>query len=395
MRTPVSLFKKTLKSGTFWYARFLNPTTQEYEATRSTGIPVQGKGGRKLEAFTIAQEIHKTISFHNQGDFHSFLYDFWREDSPYARRKRIVEKSPLSPGYINSMTMAVRTIVQPYKPFEMLKTEDLSPAKIEDWKLWALEHGKTPRRVNSALQAMGVPIRYALSREELKADPLRGVRKVPEPTKEKGILTQSEIGRLIHSEEKNPVVKTAILLGALAGLRRGEIRGLQWGDVDTEQKIIHVQNNYIDGEGRKPCKWGSSRTVFLPSPIIPLLSELKTLNPYITKPDDFILFGLKSREEPVSTSVIGDGFKRMLKDIGISISEQKKRNLTLHGLRHTFVTLARLSGIPDIVVQSLAGHASAKMMDHYSHGGQVVDFTAAKSAMEKTVSEGIPGAANV
>jgi integrase len=384
MRSSVSLFKKHLKTGPVWYARFLNPATQEYEVTRSTGVPVQGKGGRKLEAHLKAQEIAEGITFDTQGFFIPFLLDFWREDSTYARMKRIVEKSPLSLDYIASNVSAVKTIIKPYPPFQKIRIDELSPAMIEDWKLWALEQGKGPRRVNAALQAMGVPLRYALSREELKADPLRGVKKVPETPKEKGVLTQAEIGNLINVQEQNPIVKTAVLLAALAGLRRGEARGLQWADVDIKKGTIEVRHNYVDSEGLKPCKWGSGRTVFLPSPIVPLLEELKSLNPYKDPgPDDFILFNLKTRKEPVTNDILRRGFKRVMKSIGIDTDQQKRRNLTFHGLRHTFVTLARMAGIPDIAVQSLAGHASAKMMDRYSHGGQVVDFAKARKQMER------------
>jgi integrase len=124
--------------------------------------------------------------------------------------------------------------------------------------------------------------------------------------------------------------------------------------------------------------------VFLPSPIVPLLEELKSLNPYKDPgPDDFILFNLKTRKEPVTNDILRRGFKRVMKSIGIDTDQQKRRNLTFHGLRHTFVTLARMAGIPDIAVQSLAGHASAKMMDRYSHGGQVVDFAKARKQMER------------
>jgi len=61
---------------------------------------------------------------------------------------------------------------------------------------------------------------------------------------------------------------------------------------------------------------------------------------------------------------------------------QVARNLTLHGLRHTFVTLGRLSGIPDLVIQALAGHKSSAMMEHYSHASQVIDFDEARKKLE-------------
>ena len=71
-----------------------------------------------------------------------------------------------------------------------------------------------------------------------------------------------------------------------------------------------------------------------------------------------------------------------LEQSGISKDDQKTRNLTLHGMRHTFVTMARMAGIPDIAVQAMAGHKSADMMNHYSHGGQVIDLQEYKTSLE-------------
>jgi integrase len=69
------------------------------------------------------------------------------------------------------------------------------------------------------------------------------------------------------------------------------------------------------------------------------------------------------------------------------VDEQKRRNLTFHGLRHTYVTLGRMAGISDIEIQALARHKSGAMMNRYSHASQVLDFTAAREKLEKIVEE--------
>jgi hypothetical protein len=67
------------------------------------------------------------------------------------------------------------------------------------------------------------------------------------------------------------------------------------------------------------------------------------------------------------------------------VNEQKRRNLTFHGLRHTFITLGRLAGISDLEIQALARHKSAAMMERYSHASQVLDFSAARDKLEKAI----------
>ena len=80
----------------------------------------------------------------------------------------------------------------------------------------------------------------------------------------------------------------------------------------------------------------------------------------------------------------------MLEAFSIDEAERKRRNLVFHGLRHTFVSLQRASGIPDFVTARMSGHRSVEMLENYSRGAEnVVDFAAAREALEKAVSKGI------
>jgi integrase len=73
-----------------------------------------------------------------------------------------------------------------------------------------------------------------------------------------------------------------------------------------------------------------------------------------------------------------------LKSIGIDETAMKKRNITFHSLRHTYVTLGRISGLTDFEIQTLARQTPA-VMNRYSHGQQAIDF----AAMKKKLEEGI------
>ncbi|MDR2543447.1 MAG: tyrosine-type recombinase/integrase [Treponema sp.] len=73
--------------------------------------------------------------------------------------------------------------------------------------------------------------------------------------------------------------------------------------------------------------------------------------------------------------------KKATKSAPAVLSEQKRRNLTFHSLRHTFITLGRLDGISDLQIQAIAGHSTRKMMEHYSHAEKVIDFMAMREKM--------------
>ncbi len=289
MRSPFSLYVKKLKSGPFWYARFYNPTTNEYSISRSTGVPCVGQQGNKRRANRVASEMVEELCLEKSPFLIDYLEAFWKEGSPYLKYKRLVEKKPLSAYYVKLNANGIKNHVKPYKPFLKLLVSDLRPGIIEDWKVWALERGTGTRRVNSVMQAISVAIRYAVSRGDLKADPFLSVKKVTDIPKEKGILNNEEVGKLIEFQDYDPRVTLSIHLAVLAGLRRGEIRGLCWGDINQNTGLINVQNNYIDNEGEKSCKSGSNRQVILPKAIIPVLNKVQSISSYL-ETDDFILF---------------------------------------------------------------------------------------------------------
>jgi integrase len=89
--------------------------------------------------------------------------------------------------------------------------------------------------------------------------------------------------------------------------------------------------------------------------------------------------------EPLSNNFFRRALASELATIGIDDSEQRRRNITFHGLRHSYVTLARFGGISDLEIQALAGHKSGAMMERYSHAAQVLDFAAAREKLEKAI----------
>jgi integrase len=229
---------------------------------------------------------------------------------------------------------------------------------------------------------MRVAVRYVVSREELERDPFRKVQDATETPKEKGILSLAEVSRFIPAPVTHPRSRLAVLLGLLCGMGRGEVRGLQWGDI--QDRLITICHNWQDEEGVKVPKWGSTRTVPVPACIDTILEAVRetALNP--PKPDHFVLKSLDTGK-PLGNHFFRYSLDRELRTIGIGAEEQKSRNITFHSLRHTFVTLGRLAGITDLEIQALAGHKVGAMMDRYSHAGQVLDFASARDKLEKAI----------
>jgi integrase len=387
MHAPFSLYPRVRPASglRYWYAKYWSEEAGRYTRTRSLGIPYAGRhGGRDLAA-KAAQAILAEVGRDSDPLILAFVAAFWAPDSPHIRARSLVDRHPLSLDYLEHNRRALRLHLEPFPGFRGLRLSKLRAGIVKDWQLWALEHGATPRACNYALQALRVPVREAVARGDIPADPLAIVKKVPETPKERGVLGPREIEALIRAPENDPRIRGAILLAALAGLRRGEIRGLRWGDIDTEKGLVYIRHNAVDLEDDKAPKTGSARTVPLHGSAADALKDVRNFAPS-TGAEDFVFFSLQKKGKPITGPALLTGFGRMLSAIGIDEAERKRRNLNLHALRHSFITLARSLGMPDVSVMALSGHKSPEMLTRYSHGAQVLDFVTARESLERAVS---------
>jgi integrase len=115
--------------------------------------------------------------------------------------------------------------------------------------------------------------------------------------------------------------------------------------------------------------------------------------------DGFVFEGMRRPGEPLGNNFFRHALAVELLAIGINKlttdkdgkkviddSEQRRRNISFHSLRHTYITLGRQAGISDMEIQALAGHRSGAMMERYSHASQVLDFAAAREKLEKAIN---------
>ena len=400
-RKPFSLYKKRIGDDTMWYARFWDENSRRYALSRSLGVAVEGKKERRYEAECAAREMLPRIRFERTEEktLVRYLEDFWTADSPYAKEAALVKKRPLSAYYVRMNRADVGRHVATFPRFAGITPGKLTPALIRDWMVWLAGKGLSGSRINHVVQGMRVAIKDAVSREQLDRDPFRGVGKAAETPREKGVLTRGEVAELIAAPVGDPRHRLAVLLGTLCGMRMGEVRGLRWENI--EEGLIRIRDNWIDGEGRKApkCKGGAirenARTVPLPSSVAAILESLPRLN---RTPSSFVFEVFGKDGEPVSKEYFRYAMAKELAAIGIPgrwkgkdappegySDEQRRRNLTFHCTRHTFITLGRLAGINDIEIRAMAGHKSASIMEDYTHAAQVLDFAAAREKLEIAV----------
>ena len=418
MRYPYTLFKVKSKVGIMWHARFWNETQQRYAHSKTTGILAEGKKENRREAEDAAKKLYAEYAEQQKINQQSvskiqsvantplieYLENFWSETSEYTIFKRDTKGESLSKNYIKNNHNAIRLHVKPFHLFTDVTVGTLTKAMLKKWMIWlsgrhktrtkkdgtVIDEGKiTGRRGNSIMQSVRVAIRWAYDNEEIQIDPFHKLGDIIEVDKEKGVLTFEERAKLANLPitKKNYRTRLFMLLGSFCGLRRGEMRGLQWGDISNG--LITVQHNYINGEGIKLPKWNSTRTVPITSEVQKFLDLARGFAKN-TNPNDFVLESPKEKGKPLSNNFFRDRFDIALLNIGISLEQQVERFLSCHSLRHTFVTLAELQGLPDVVVRALAGHKNAKTQKRYSHAPQVIDFDEARRKLETPCIANMP-----
>lgn len=375
VRSPFLLFKR----GNIFYAKFWDETTQRYSLVRSTGILDDGKGSCRVAASQEAQRLLQqglVKSASGEEKVLDFLTKWWNRTN-----------LPITNQYRNDNLKRIHRLKD--SPLGNLKVKHLRNEHLNQTITWLLERGTGTRSAQITLQAVTIPLRDAREDGLISFDPKP--KKIPHKRKEKGSLTMEEVRRLLEvpfEAVSDPRVYVGVLLGVLCGLRRSEAVALQWNDIDLERGVLQVRRAFTEEDGLKePKTKGSRRTIELIQPLRERLQRYRDWTP-CPEAEQFVLFGIpegsrveaESRfprrwhpqgDSPMDPQRLTSGFWEILPLIGISPEEGKKRGLSFHGLRHTFVTLLveRVGAVPAML---LTGHVQLSTLQRYSHPDRTV-----------------------
>lgn len=139
----------------------------------------------------------------------------------------------------------------------------------------------SPKTIKNYLSFISGVFDYGLRMGYVDTNPCKNVFSPKVRQKEKKIYSREEMNQLLHEMEQSPLrYKAFFFLLSYSGFRRSEMLGLEWEDVDFENRTISVQRatNYtsLHGQYTDTTKTEKSqRTIQVSHSIINLLSELK------------------------------------------------------------------------------------------------------------------------
>lgn len=225
--------------------------------------------------------------------------------------------------------------------FGDLNIDDLNTRIVEQWQTKLLKKYK-PATVNRRLACLKNMYTKAVDWEMASEATLKQVRKVKffkENNQIVRFLDVEECQRLVEScsEHLRPIV----IVGLNSGMRKGEILGLKWSQVDLRHGFISLEDTK-SGEGRQ----------------IPINTTLEFL---------FKEMPRSVESEYVFTGKAGKPLTDIKHSYQTALKKAEIYNANFHTLRHTFASQLAMAGVDITSIQALMGHKTLKMTLRYSH----------------------------
>jgi integrase len=225
-------------------------------------------------------------------------------------------------------------------------------------------------------QRQGLVVRNAAEHVDRIAPPHKGIDTYAEG-EVRQLLAAIADDRLGHAWEL-----------ALSGLRRGEIAGLRWVDIDLEAKTMAVANNRVAAGSQTvegdPKSDTSRRTLPLPSRLVSVLKTARKRQ----AAERLALGGAggpwayvvcNEAGQPYSPGVLSRYWREAVEAAGL-------RHIKLHAARHTCATLMHLQGVPIAVIAAWIGHKDASLtMRLYAHS-QFAALQDAGASLDRVVT---------
>ena len=202
-------------------------------------------------------------------------------------------------------------------------------------------------------------LRSAVRQEMIPVSPMNRVEPPRPRPKETSFYDNLELKQLYQLIQGKPLELPVKLAGSL-GMRREEICGLKWDNVDLQRRLVIIREartaygaNIVQKETKNRA---SVRTLYLADELCLLLEQeqsrqeaLRCQDPDNFNPEGYVVLDHKQR--PYSPNALSLAFTRFVR-------RNTLPRLTFHGLRHTFATIASCQGASLFDIGKALGHST-------------------------------------
>lgn len=267
---------------------------------------------------------------------------------------RAMVKNQVKP-FIGSKQISSLTTADMQKFYNKIKKE----GRVREHPI----HGKTladsmVRGVHMMLhEALDVAVRERL----LVKNPTNGTTVPKCNYPEKQILGDSQLDTFLEAIKGEEYWDTFFYVEVMTGLRRGEICGLKWQDINFEENKLQVKRSVSVKKGGG-VSIGETKTetgvrsILMPPSVADVLQNRKQ-----TAITEWVFPNFMHPEQPISPATAYRKLKIILKHAGLPL-------IRFHDLRHTFATHATHGGVDPKTLAGILGHTNASFtLDTYTH----------------------------
>jgi integrase len=198
---------------------------------------------------------------------------------------------------------------------------------------------------------------------------------LPNDSKERHVPEPEDVSATFKQLGADPIVQVFLATAAMTGLRKGEVLGLWWTDIDWRKGTIRVERsltraNKDDCGSFRNIEWHysttlatvppksktSKRLVNMPAPLEELLKQLRAL----TRNDSPFVFQQNAEGAPLDPDLLYDVLHDAQARAGV-------KRFGFHGLRHLYASRLQEAGASPAHTRDRLGHSSIAMTNRYSH----------------------------
>jgi integrase len=249
-----------------------------------------------------------------------------------------------------------------------IKLKTLTPAHVRALYRAKLDAGLAPRSVLHIHRTLSKALKQATD-DGLIPRNAAGLVKPPRPRREEIQPLDSEQVRALFETARGDRLEALYVVAVTTGMRRGELQGLKWEDLDLEAGTLQVRRTLSEPKGGwifEAPKSGKGRSIRLTRRAMSALREhrKRQLEERMGKAGLWSDHGLvfpSAIGTPISGGNLNRSFKVLLKRADLPA-------VRFHDLRHTCATLLLRQGVNPKFVQELLGHADISLtLNVYSH----------------------------
>jgi integrase len=260
-----------------------------------------------------------------------------------------------------------------------------TPEEFEKYAVAKMRDGLSPKTVRNHLVLLGLMFKTARRWRWVSENPLELVEKPAVDDTETETIDSAVIAELLSAyrlleadaeDDERFWFETARRMTVVAlstGLRRGELLGLRWQDVDLLERRVTVAQQFVRGELTSPKSRAGRRTLPLGPVAAQALEEQWKASRH--RADESIVFSHRALGTPLDPSKLARYARKALTKANVPDAFRP-----WHGMRHTALTETAAAGVPAMFVQAKAGHAQGSTTERYLHAHRTAYPDAAELA---------------